>query len=444
MAAGSRTHDAAQRSRITTRGNHDRVSTISNQALLRALHSNSRRLDEPTRVPLEQRFGRALGNVQLHTGPDASESARALHARAYTVGNHIVFGDGQYAPTTNAGRRLLAHEVTHALQQGHGTHQAPDVLGVSAPSDPAEREAARVAADSVDSTATSAFVDHGPSLPVRRAQPILQRDLLTYNAQHIEVAHASQNSVTLTTDTADAESIKAALKTLIDANKIGVRDMGDRTYVFARGASAADVSTALLAAGYPKAGDMATALLNDHDIYLYSHERLTMTNLSPITFATKEVVEKQGRRPLTNYERGEAVLVFRDSLKLDSIMLENAPVMSIGDIARTTPWTINFPQIWFDTPDMPWLIHELMHSWQYQHGVSLVTTIHYAITGWLDREVYRYGGEAGLVSRSAAGMGLTSFNTEQQGEIIKDYYVRAKNGQSIAAWTPFIDELRRA
>jgi hypothetical protein len=58
-----------------------------------------------------------FGNVRVHTDSRAAESARALDARAYTLGHHIVFGAGSYAPRTSEGRGLLAHELTHVLQQ---------------------------------------------------------------------------------------------------------------------------------------------------------------------------------------------------------------------------------------------------------------------------------------------------------------------------------------
>ncbi|HEY2325605.1 MAG TPA: DUF4157 domain-containing protein [Thermoanaerobaculia bacterium] len=61
-----------------------------------------------------------LSSIRVHTGTQAAQSARAVGARAYTVGNHIVFGAGEYAPQTSAGRRLLAHELAHAGQQNEG------------------------------------------------------------------------------------------------------------------------------------------------------------------------------------------------------------------------------------------------------------------------------------------------------------------------------------
>ncbi|HBB87625.1 MAG TPA: hypothetical protein DC047_08435 [Blastocatellia bacterium] len=59
-----------------------------------------------------------FGQVRVHHDARAAASARAVNARAFTVGNDIVFGDGQYAPQTSGGKRLLAHELTHVIQQG--------------------------------------------------------------------------------------------------------------------------------------------------------------------------------------------------------------------------------------------------------------------------------------------------------------------------------------
>jgi hypothetical protein len=81
------------------------------------LRSAGQPLDAATRVCLEPHFGDELLRVRLHSDTLAERSAHELNARAYTVGNHIVFGLGQYMPGTHDGRRLLAHELTHVAQQ---------------------------------------------------------------------------------------------------------------------------------------------------------------------------------------------------------------------------------------------------------------------------------------------------------------------------------------
>lgn len=70
------------------------------------------------REHFEPRFGYDFGDVRVHTGAVAANAARELSARAFTVGRGVAFGPGQYAPETSAGRRLLAHELTHVVQQG--------------------------------------------------------------------------------------------------------------------------------------------------------------------------------------------------------------------------------------------------------------------------------------------------------------------------------------
>ena len=79
-------------------------------------------LSAPERAFFEPRFGRGLDHVRLHTSAEASRSAQALSARAYTLGQHIVFGDGEYAPGTASSQRLLAHELAHVV---HGTTSGP-------------------------------------------------------------------------------------------------------------------------------------------------------------------------------------------------------------------------------------------------------------------------------------------------------------------------------
>lgn len=90
------------------------------------LGSPGQPLDAPTRDFFEPRFGRDFGDVRLHVGGKAADSARAVDARAYTVGRDIVFGAGMFAPSTADGGRLLAHELAHVAQQTGGC--APTTL----------------------------------------------------------------------------------------------------------------------------------------------------------------------------------------------------------------------------------------------------------------------------------------------------------------------------
>ena len=84
------------------------------------IDSPGERLSATARADFEPRFGRDFSEVRVHRDAAAASSARVHAAQAYTVGSHVVFGAGRYAPESNAGRAILAHELSHVLQQREG------------------------------------------------------------------------------------------------------------------------------------------------------------------------------------------------------------------------------------------------------------------------------------------------------------------------------------
>jgi len=94
----------------------DAASTSVDQALA----SPGRPLESALRRDMEHRFGHDFSQVRVHSGTNAEQSAREVNANAYTVGHNIVFGAGRFAPRTHEGWWLLAHELTHVVQQGGG------------------------------------------------------------------------------------------------------------------------------------------------------------------------------------------------------------------------------------------------------------------------------------------------------------------------------------
>src|SRR3970040_1609549 len=90
------------------------------------LRSAGQPLDVATRALFEPRFGQDFSRVRVHTDAKAAQSARAVNALAYTVGNDVSFADNQYAPEKANGRTLIAHELTHVIQQsGAGSSRQP-------------------------------------------------------------------------------------------------------------------------------------------------------------------------------------------------------------------------------------------------------------------------------------------------------------------------------
>ena len=109
-----------------------------------ALRSPGRALDPALRDELQQRFHHDLSQVRVHTDEKAAASAAGVGARAYTVGRHVAFGAGQYAPGTRRGRELVTHEIVHTIQQGASHVSRPVAVGSADTS--AEREADRLTA----------------------------------------------------------------------------------------------------------------------------------------------------------------------------------------------------------------------------------------------------------------------------------------------------------
>jgi hypothetical protein len=101
-------------------------------------------LDAGTRTDMEARFGQDFGDVRVHTDGAAHDSARSVNAQAYTVGSDVVFQQGRYDPSSDEGRHMLAHELTHVVQQRSGPVDGTAAGGgvrISDPSDRFEREA---------------------------------------------------------------------------------------------------------------------------------------------------------------------------------------------------------------------------------------------------------------------------------------------------------------
>ncbi|MGK7911155.1 MAG: DUF4157 domain-containing protein [Synechococcus sp.] len=109
------------------------------------LQSPGQLLDHQTRSFMESRFGHDFSQVRVHNNTQAAESAATVNAVAYTVGRDVIFGEGQYMPGTTKGQRLLAHELTHVVQQGSQKVQRRNLLTISRPSDTSEIQADTVA-----------------------------------------------------------------------------------------------------------------------------------------------------------------------------------------------------------------------------------------------------------------------------------------------------------
>ncbi|MGI8587616.1 MAG: eCIS core domain-containing protein [Chloroflexia bacterium] len=335
------------------------------QSVHEALNTSGRPLDPATRAAMEPRFGHDFSGVRVHTDSRAAESARAIGARAYTVGPEVVFGEGQFAPGSPDGQKLLAHELTHVVQQGNGSADLQP-MSLEPAGSTAEREA-----DSVASAVSS-----GRPTPKVAVQP-------------------------------DGVKVSRSLFGDIAGGVLGA--IGGAALGFLVGGPVGALVGGLL-------GGVAGAVAGD--------------------------AVSADKRQLTGREQTEARLVFGNSLDLSAVKICEAPLMGIGANARTPFDTIYFPPGTFSLPFedfMPWLIHELTHAWQYQHGISVLEKLFVALHG---ASAYDYGGEEGLRRAAATGKRFTDFNTEQQGDILRDYYRKRKAGQDTSAYDPFVNQVK--
>lgn len=105
------------------------------ESRIHALRGGGQPLPESVRAFFEPRFGSEFSQVRVHTDAPAAEIARAVNARAFTVGRDIVFGAEEYAPTTPHGQHLLAHELAHTIQQRVSRQTSAYRLAISQLSD---------------------------------------------------------------------------------------------------------------------------------------------------------------------------------------------------------------------------------------------------------------------------------------------------------------------
>lgn len=131
------------------------------------LQSQGQALDHATRARMESRFGHDFSQVKIHTDAKAAASAQAVNALAYTVGRDMVFGAGQYTPATPQGQKLLAHELTHVVQQQAMSSSLQTARLNIAGNDHFEHEAERVASQ-VAAGQDVQVSAHGPAQGIQR------------------------------------------------------------------------------------------------------------------------------------------------------------------------------------------------------------------------------------------------------------------------------------
>jgi Domain of unknown function (DUF4157) len=196
--AGNREVTAMLRQEGERDADHEDASAAGSVAA--ALEGGGRPLGEELRADMEGRLGHDFSDVRVHTGEAATGSAKALGANAYTVGRDVVF-QGDWDPASDAGRRTLAHELTHVVQQAAGPVDGTDSvdgLRVSDPGDRFEQEAERTADAAVGAPAAA-----GAEAGTAAAAPAVQRQ--TEGAEEDEEELVAQQSVQRQTEATEED-----------------------------------------------------------------------------------------------------------------------------------------------------------------------------------------------------------------------------------------------
>ncbi|MGO4700718.1 eCIS core domain-containing protein [Dyella sp. 2RAB6] len=191
---------ASKKASLQRRAQHEVAHGIAPDSVHAELNRGGQALDHATRSFMEPRFGHDFSHVRVHASPQAAETAADVGASAYTVGSHIVFGRGSYAPSTHTGRQLLAHELAHVVQQGGAQSlqrfggEAGDTptlatgngLHIGSADDPLEGEADAMASRVMSSVGPGGGLAAAPIIAARA--PILRRRLVVNPGDSIPVA----------------------------------------------------------------------------------------------------------------------------------------------------------------------------------------------------------------------------------------------------------------
>lgn len=405
---------------------------------------------------LSGKLGVDLSKVRVHADDRARNAAEELGAEAYTLGNRIA------VRSANPSDELITHELAHVLQQGGGTGprtasqsgpRRPSIGDGLAPSahsahasDPLEHEAAGLAGQLAGADP--------PRLSPATTAP--QFELVTYSkpvSSSKTLGNREFQSTYTTTQSADAGAVRSALKDLIAAGQIGEISGDKYTYFFPEtGCTQQAVETAFQAAAFPKATEMASALMAQHESLLFVGQTTQSVDYDFVGTQTKTTAKnsltKQDERFMTEYEIGQADMVFAGSVALRKVRFIFGSVMSSDDIARTVFHNIYFPS----TPDMPWIVHELVHVWQAErdHGWYIADALSHHAWAWivekygLTYDPYDYGGEKYLTDARKKGKKLTDFAKEPQAAIIEEYYRRLTNPSAgtVTAFLPYVLDLQ--
>ena len=353
-------------------------------------------LPERTRSFMEDRFGADFSNVRIHTGDNATKMSKELSAQAFTVGNDIYFNAGKYSPDTTQGKNLIAHELTHTIQQGSNKNIAHSSPVVQRSFWSSIKNAAKAVWGGIKA------VGRG----IAGGAKWLWNKIKWVGGQLIDkIAGVFQRFAYWMTQL--PQRVFRLLAGLLQ----GLKTFKPWTLNWWK--SLADLDTwkdFLKWVGYRLVEIVEIAGVGEG-------------------YETIKDFIKFNTRTLSSSEVKAAKSVFGYSINLDFVRVDEKAVIgpAFSHRAYTSFHTINS----WGTETMDVMMHELTHVWQFENAgaIYMPQAIHAQVWGG----GYNYGGVSGLMLRQNSGLGFLSFNREQQAQIVQDFFQLRQNGSVAAA-----------
>ncbi len=395
-----------QRKKIQLQTKENSVSS-SIETSIHSARGGGRPLSAGERAYFEPRFGAGFSGVKIHTGSDAARMSRSINARAFTVGRDIFFGAGQYSPNTIQGKRLLAHELTHTVQQGGYQNKT----GINAKNSRNGIQRERIQRGFWGRLWRGVKAVAGWGWNVLKSAGAWAWNLITSLPERIaRLIYHCTVGLGISIFNLGKEFVMA----LVEGFRGNWRKLASHLGNF-------------LVEGFAWPLKLIAKVL---DIF-------GVGEAMDLVFQ----VIKVNTRTMTSTEKNEAKKVFRNSISYWQVRIdEYSLIAKLGaffqrsvNMGVTTFHTINFSRKIAPATgngDMGWLVHELVHVSQMEH-VGM-----------------QYMGQA-LHAQMTAGYAyalgkphLADYNREQQGDIARDYYFARTGGGATAGFTKYINELR--
>ncbi|TVR39600.1 MAG: DUF4157 domain-containing protein, partial [Bacteroidia bacterium] len=344
-------------------------------------------LHEPVQKEMSESFGYDFSHVNIHTGPDSVQMNTSLGAQAFTHGKDIFFNSGKYAPEKSSGKKLLAHELTHVVQQNKKSAVAPRVQGIFKRIGRGIKKVGKAISRGAKKAGrglkkAGKWLWKGTKKITRKLGDKIKG-----------IFHRAKRWIT---------SLPTRLKRLVVHLWNGVKSLKPWSLEWWKSLGKADT--------WKSFGKWLGKLA----IYVVEISGL------PEIYETLADFIKFNTRPLTGDEKEMARDVFGESIDYELVRIDEKAILGPS-------WT-NRPYVSFHTINS-WgpmssdtLIHELTHVWQYEKMGAMYMP--YALHGNSKPDFYDYGGLDALEENKEKG--LDAFNVEEQGEIMADYY-RIKN-----------------